>query len=338
MTTDISKYEITRPPRPMLAREADGVYWMSRYVERAEHIARLLRTKMSLLADSGDMDEPMVEKLWLSVPQVFRRPTEAFAATGGGGMAALGAQIAAYMTFDQENPNSLVCCLTRARENARGVRETISAEMWEEINAVYWSIRADDARQRFDESPDAFLKNVLSASMLFQGLADQTLRHDQRWHFVQLGKYVERVDYTARVTWNHWDILTGAEDEMDVPVRNIHWMGLVRACCSIEAYKRANLGEVDGLRVASFITLEESFPRSIRYAVRGAYKAISAVADESDSRKADAPQRLLGRLDAQLEYAEVAEMVNDGVPQYLGKIEAAIADVAIALQRGYFLL
>jgi uncharacterized alpha-E superfamily protein len=333
--TDISKYAITRPPRPMLAREADGVYWMSRYVERSEHIARLLRTKMSMLADSGDMDESLLEGLWMSVPQVFRQHKEGLA---GGGSSAMEAKIAAHVTFDDHNPNSLINCLTRARENARGVRETISAEMWEELNAVYWMIRSDDARQRFDESPDAFLKNVLSASMLFQGLADQTLRHDQRWQFVQLGKYIERVDYTARVTSIHWTLLTEAEETLDLALRNIHWMGLVRACCAIEAYKRANLGEIDGLRVASFLTLEPGFPRSIRYAVRGAYDAISAVADESDARKADAPQRLLGRLDAQLEYAEVSELVEEGVPRYLSKIEAAIADVAVALQRGYFLL
>lgn len=328
---DLNKYALTRPPRPMLAREADSVYWMSRYVERAEHVARLLRVKLNLLADTGDLEEEFVDSLWRSVPTVFRLGNRL---EGDGPIAS---RVTAYMTFDPENPNSLLSCLTLARENARGVRETISAEMWEELNALYWSIQGDDARQRFDDSPDTFLKNTLTASLLFQGLSDQTMRHDQRWHFTQLGKYIERVDFTCRVVSTHWQILTAAEDDLDVPLRNIHWMGLLRACCSIEAFRKTFLGELDGLRVVSFIALEPNFPRSIRFAARCAYDAIDAIRKESDARKADVAQRLLGRLDAQLEYAELAEIVAEGVPQYLQKIEAAVGDVALALQRGYFL-
>lgn len=331
---DLSKYTITRPPRPMLAREADSVYWMSRYVERAEHIARLLRIKMNLLADSGDLGEELVEQLWRSVPQIVRLAEDPPASAGDG---PLSQRIAYFMTLDPANPNSMVSCITHARENARGVRETISAEMWEEINAIYWSMRSGDARRRFDESPDEFLAGVLTASMLFQGLTDQTMRHDQRWQFTQLGKHLERIDFTCRAVSSHWQILTAAEDELDLPLRNIHWMGLLRTCCSIEAYRKANLGELDGLRVASFLTLERNFPRSIRYSVCNAFDAIRAVREESDAKKGDAPERILGRLDAQLEYAEVGEMVHEGVPQYLGKVEAAVGDVALALQKGYFL-
>lgn len=333
---DLSKYDLTRGPRPMLAREADSVYWMGRYVERAEHIARLLRIKLNLLADSGDLEDALVEKLWRCVPAVFKIGGEP-AALAGGGVETIGNRVTAYMAFDPSNANSLVSCLTRARENARGVRETISAEMWEELNAIYWSFRADDAKVRLEESPDAFLTTVLTASMLFQGLADQTMRHDQRWQFIQLGKYVERVDFTCRVVSLHWQILTAAEHELDQPLRNIHWMGLLRSCCSIEAYRKSYLAEIDGLRVVAFLTHEEAFPRSIRYSVRAAVDAIAAIRMESDARKADGAQRILGRLDAQLEYAEMSELVAEGVPQYLARIEDEVSEVAVALQRGYFL-
>lgn len=328
---DLSKYTITRPPRPMLAREADSVYWMSRYVERAEHIARLLRVKMNLLADSGDMDEALVEQLWRCVPAICRLGDDL---PDDGPLAS---RVAALMTFHPDNPNSLVNCVTRARENARSVRETVSNEMWEELNSLYWSFHAGDARKRFDESPDDFLRSVLTASMLFQGLSDQTMRHDQRWQFVQLGKYVERIDFTCRVVSHHWTILTAAEDELDAPLRNIHWMGLLRTCCSIEAYRKTHLAELDGLRVAAFLTLERNFPRSIRYAVEHACESIRAVRGESEARKGDAAARVLGRLDAQLEYAEISEIVAEGVPTYMGRIESAIAEVALSLQRGYFL-
>jgi uncharacterized alpha-E superfamily protein len=335
-TADLSKYKLSHKSRPMLAREADSVYWMSRYIERAEHMARMLRIKMAMLADSGDLEESLVEGLWRSIPQVARLgddvPLPANAPD-----APLPVRIAAYMTFNPANPNSLINCLTRARENARSVRETISTEMWEEINAIYWSLRAEEAQRRFEESPDAYLSSVLSMSMLFQGMADQTMRHDQRWQFTQLGKYVERIDFTCRAISHHWTLLTAAESEMDQPLLNIHWMGLLRTCCSIEAYRKTNLGELDGLRVTSFLTLERNFPRAIRYAVAGAYEAISAIRAESDAGKGDAAERILGRLDAQLEYAEVSELLAEGVPQYLGRIEYAIFEVAQALQKGYFL-
>ena len=110
---------------------------------------------------------------------------------------ALVQRVAQHMTFNSENPNSLFNCIARARENARGVRETISAEMWENLNTLYWTLR--DAPARFDESPEDVYRQVMMGSMLFQGLTDQTLQHDQRWHFIQLGKFLERIDVTSRV-------------------------------------------------------------------------------------------------------------------------------------------
>src|SRR4029078_4012830 len=106
-------------------------------------------------------------------------------------------QVAQHMTFNTDNPNSLFNCISRARENARGVRETISAEMWENLNTLYWTLR--DAPARFYESPEDVYRQVMIGSMLFQGLTDQTLQHDQRWYFAQLGKYLERIDVTSRV-------------------------------------------------------------------------------------------------------------------------------------------
>ena len=111
------------------------------------------------------------------------------------------------MTFDVENPNSLISCVTRARENARGIRENISAEMWENLNTLYWSLRSEDAPARFEDSPDDFYRQVMTGSMLFQGLTDQTLAHDQRWLFTQIGKYLERIDVTCRVIETKFNIL-----------------------------------------------------------------------------------------------------------------------------------
>ena len=329
----VPKFSQHAASRPLLARDADSMYWMSRYVERAEHVARLLLVNSNLLVDVGDLAPELQDRQWQSVLTIMRNGTPPAAATGQ----ALGGRIPLYMTFDHENPNSLLSCVTRARENARGIRENISAEMWEAINTLYWSIRGDDAQARYDESPDNFYRQVMNGSMLFQGLTDQTLDHDQRWLFTQLGKYLERIDVTCGIIETKYGILKSAEPRLEGALRNIHWMAVLRCCCSLEAYRRQHVGDMDPLRVASFLILERHYPRSIRFAVAMAHQAIAAIRSEVNPLAIDPAERILGRLDAQLEYAEISEILTDGLPAYLQRIRGQIAETAMAVQKTYFL-
>ena len=314
----------------MLARDADAMYWMSRYVERAEHIARLLLVNSNLLIDVGDLAPRLQQQQWESVLTIMHtgEPPE--------GESSIGVRIQKFMVFDHENPNSLVSCFTRARENARGIRENISAEMWESLNTLYWSINADDAPSRFEDSSDDFYRQLMIGSMLFQGLTDQTLAHDQRWQFAQLAKHLERVDVTCRVIETKFNILRSSEF-LENALRNIHWMAVLRSCCSIEGYRRNFVGEMDAMRVASYLILESDFPRSVRYCVAAAHEAIAAIRAEVNPLAIDPAERILGRLKAQLEYAEPAEIFDEGLPSYLQKIQNAIAETAIAVQKAYFL-
>jgi uncharacterized alpha-E superfamily protein len=326
-----SLQSLNRPPRPMLARDADGIYWMSRYVERSEHVARLLLVNANFLIDVGDLAPRMQNRLWQTIYSILRLPAPE---ENGEPM---GPQVQKSLTLDASNPNSLVSCLTRARENARGIRENISVEMWEALNTHYWSIRSDDAIQRFEESPDGFWRSIMTGSMLFQGLTDQTLAHDQRWHFTQLAKHFERADITCRVIETRLDILSGEEAKTESTIRNVNWMAVLRSCCSIEAYRRRHLGDMDPLKVAAFLILEKSFPRSVRFSVRAACEAISQIRGGARPAGVDAAERILGRLDAQLEYAELGEILSDGLPAYLQKIQNSLADAALAVQQAYFL-
>jgi len=242
-----------------------------------------------------------------------------------------------YLTFNLDNPNSILNCLTHARENARGIRENISSEMWENLNALYWSIRSDDTPNRFDDSPDDLFRSVMTGSMLFQGLTDQTLAHDQRWQFTQLAKYLERTDVTCRVIQTKYDILKSNEQIFDSTLRNLHWMAVLRSCCSIEAYRRQYLGDMDPTRVAGFLILERNFPRSIRFSVSGALAAISAIRASSRGNVIDPTERILGRLDAQLEYAELSEILTEGIPAYLQRIQTTVHEAAMAVQQSYFM-
>ena len=329
----VPKFSQHQARRPLLARDADSMYWMSRYIERAEHVARLLLVNSNLLVDVGDLAPDLQERQWHSIPTIMRSqlPEEHRMAWGAAN------PIPRYMTFDGDNPNSLLTCVSRARENARGIRENISAEMWECVNMLYWAIRSEDASTRFEDSPDDFYRQMMNGSMLFQGLTDQTLDHDQRWLFTQLGKYLERIDVSCGIIETKYSILNSAEQRLEGALKNIHWMAVLRSCCSLEAYRRQNVGDMDPLRVASFLILERTYPRSIRYAVALAHRAIADIRSEVNPLAIDPAERILGRLDAQLEYAEMSEILTDGFSAYLEKIRNQIAETAMAIQKSYFL-
>ena len=332
----VPKFPSHAPARPMLARDADSMYWMSRYVERAEHVARLLLVNSNLLMDVGELAPTLQQRQWQSVLTVFRLDPAHLPADGSPA-APMGSRVAQYMVFDRDNANSLLNCVTRARENSRAIRENISAEMWECLNTLYWSIKSDDARARFEESPDDFYRQVMLSSMLFQGLTDQTQPHDQGWQFTQLGKLLERVDVTCRIIETKFSILRSADNLMAGAMRNIQWMAVLRSCCSIEAYRRQYVGDMDPLRVASFLILERTFPRSIRYCVEMAHESISAIRAEVNPLAIDPAERVLGRLNTQLEYSEISEILGEGLPAYLTRIQTNIAEAGFAVQKSYFL-
>jgi uncharacterized alpha-E superfamily protein len=244
MSTDTTKFFVTRPPRPMLSRDADSVYWMSRYIERAEHVARILLINTNLLMDVGELAPDLQARQWQSVitimrspPLPRRRPPPPHGERSRRRRDVDRVRVAHHMAFNAENPNSLYSCLSRARgKRARHPRDDLPRDVGVHEHAVLGAPRR--ARRGFDESPEDFYRQVMTGSMLFQGLADQTLQHDQRWHFTQLGKFLERIDVTARVLGTRFALLKGAEAKIEAPIRNIHWMAVLRSCCSIEAYRR----------------------------------------------------------------------------------------------------
>jgi len=322
----------TRAPRerPMLSRDADCMYWMARYVERAEHVARLLLVNANVLIDVGDLAVDLQNQQWQSLMTILRLPPLSEGAD-------VGYRVAQSLAFGQDNPNSILNCISRARENARSIRENISSEMWENLNTLYWTLCSDDAPARFEESREELYRIVMGASMLFQGLTDQTLAHDQRWLFAQLAKYLERIDVTCRVIETKFYILRSNEQQLESTLRNIHWMAVLRSCCSIEAYRRNHLGDMDPINVAGFLILEKSFPRSIRFSVSAALAAMSAIRSSTIGAAVDPAERVLGRLEAQLEYAEISEILAEGIPTYLQRIQNGIYEAASAVQQAFFL-
>jgi len=304
---------------------------MSRYVERAEHVSRILKINANLLMDVGELEPEMLDDQWKSVLRIVGVTD----LPAGPGM--MGERVARHLTFDETNPNSVVMCLEKARENARSVRSEISAEMWEHLNQMYWTLESGEARQRFDEQPEEFYNAIMLGSMLFQGLTDQTLTHDQRWMFSQLSKSLERVDITCRILDVKFDALSLAEDLLEDSLWNIQWMSVLRMCCSIEAYRRQFLGDLDPAKIASFLILEDSFPRSIRYNVEAALESICHIRKVTSPNSLDPAEKILGKLAARLEYAEPADILQGGVRPYLAEIRTEALQASAIVQQTYFL-
>ena len=324
--------------RPMLARVADAMYWMSRYVERTEHVSRILLETGSLLTDVGDLAPALRREYRRDVLRILGLDVDGEVDhLLKGTDEAIALQICDFMTFQESNSTSLLSCLTTARENARSVRENISGEMWENLNMLYWSLQGDDARARFDDSPQELFRQVLLGTRLYQGLTDQTLAHGQGWLFTQIGKHLERLDMICRIIVTRNALLQNADMAIDSAERNIHWMSLLRNCASLEAYRRIHVGDMEPASVVAFLVLERRFPQSIRYCVYHAHDAAQRLRAEIDPHSIDAAVRILGRLNTQLEYAEVAEIERVGLTDYLRQIRDTAAAAAEALRNAYFL-
>jgi uncharacterized alpha-E superfamily protein len=332
--SDPSRFNINLPGKPMLARVAESMYWMNRYIERAEHLARLILVNSNVLIDIVDLATKLEQQLWQGVLRVMHLDHSEIADK----LLAdenVAARVSQYMTFDADN--GLLACLSKARENARSIRENISGEMWENLNTLYWTIRGDDARQRFVEAPHDIYREVMTGSFLFQGLTNQTLGHGQGWLFGQLAKHLERADITCRIIETKFDILSAAEHDLDGPERNIHWMAVLRSCCSIEEYRRMHPGDMDPMHVATFLVLEHRFPRSICYSVRHAHESASGIRGAINQHSPGTAERILVRLHAQLEHADPSEIAEEGVQAYLQRVREKIGQASMAVQGAYFL-
>ncbi len=180
----------------MLSRVADSLYWMSRYIERAEDNARILDVNLQLLLDLANLSESETLQQWNSIISSLEE-NELFASLYEHPD---GKAVAEFVTLQKQNPNSVLCCLSSARENARTTREQITSEMWEQINRMYLFVKGDSAGRLLRSSAHEFFKRIVIGSHLFQGITDATMTHGEGWDFIRIGKLLERADCTSIIS------------------------------------------------------------------------------------------------------------------------------------------
>ncbi|MBA3963998.1 MAG: alpha-E domain-containing protein [Chthoniobacterales bacterium] len=313
----------------MLSRVADSLYWMSRYIERAENDARILDVNLQLLLDLGGEADAMQH--WAPVIASLEE-TNTFDSLYE---TADEASVTEFLTLQKENPNSILSCLTRARENARTTREQISSEMWEEINRLYLFVQSDAARKLLLASPHEFFKQVITGSHLFQGVSGATMTHGEGWDFIRIGTLLERADCTSRILDVKYHILLPSGEDVGGNVDTVQWMGVLKSCSGLEAYCKLYVSQVAPWKVAQFLITHQEFPRSIRYCVDSLDYALHRISGVDESRYANEAERLSGRLRSDLDYVTIGEIFDFGLHEYLTEIQERLVEVSNAMHGTY---
>ena len=241
----------------MLSRVADSLYWMSRYLERAEHTARVVNVNLNLTLDRAPADAGRHwGRLLTSLPDP---PSWHVRAAGSGDE---------RTTVDLANRESIAASIGAARENARQVREEISSEMWEEINRLHLRVQQHQpVASELTAGAHEFLSATVTGVHQIQGVTDATMTHGEGWHFIELGRYLERASSTAALLDVQFREAPPADAGVPGVSEFVEWVGLLKSCCAFEAYCRHYTADVRPQRIAEFLVLNPGFPRSIHFAV-----------------------------------------------------------------------
>jgi uncharacterized alpha-E superfamily protein len=303
----------------MLSRVADSLYWMSRYLERAEHTTRLLDVNLNLMLDESSTSS---DHRWMRVLEALGKPKRLKWAGNP-------YEVARALTFDTGVKSSVVSCIIAARENARHVREQISTEQWHRLNSLFLEVTRPEFKRALDlesldaaaEGAAAFLQQVMEAVHQFQGVTDSTMSHGEGWHFIQIGRFLERASATAMLLEAYNEDLWAHPERVAEGNEYLEWMGLLRSATAFEAYCKVYTADLTPERILEFLLLDPEFPHSLRFSINSLKQAIGAIQEQSGKNRAEELHRIAGRLSAKLSYASVDEILLSDVVVYVRSIQ-----------------
>jgi uncharacterized alpha-E superfamily protein len=297
--------------KPLLSRVADSVYWMARYIERAENVARFIDVNHNLTLDlpQGYLDQ------WQPIVDTTGDRAIFLERYGQ----ATQESVMRFLAFDPENPNSIYSCVLSARENARSVRETISSEMWQQINTLYLLITGESRKSMPTSLPD-FCQSVRMACHLFQGITDVTMSHNEPWHFIRLGRKLERADKTTRMLDVKYFILLPTVADVGTPYDDIQWTAVLKSVSGFEMYRK-RYGRISPDRIVEFLLLDGEFPRALRYCVGLADQSLHAITGTPAGSFSCATEQRLGLLRSELDYAHVDSILAHGLHEFFDALQ-----------------
>lgn len=313
----------------MLSRVANSIHWMSRYLERAENTARFIDVNLHMI-----LDVPVAyEHQWAPLVAVTG-DSDAFKARYG---EATQDAVVQFLVFDRENPNSIYNCLAAARENARSTREAISSEMWEQMNRTYLMVRDAESTRRVWSEAASFFSHFKKACHLFNGTADATMTHGEGWHFMRMGRLLERADKTSRMLDVKYFILLPETEYVGSPYDSLQWTALLKSASALEMYRKEH-HRITPRNVAEFLVLDADFPRSMRHCLIDAEESAKAIAGSAPRSFRNTAEQRLGRLRSELDYTGIDEIFTLGLHEYLDDFQARLNGIGEAIHETFFAL
>jgi len=308
----------------MLSRVANAIYWLARYVERAEYCARVLDVNSQLVLDASGVADFDPVGSWLPTVSVSG-DAELFKARYS--------QIdernaATFMLFDRENPNSVRSCINQARENARTVREQISSEMWEQINRLYLRLRDQGFEDYQRIGPNEYLGRAKASIQLLFGIAESLMPRREGWHFFNLGRFLERADNVSRLIDAKYYAILPEDYPPGSAMDLIQWAAVLRSCSAFEAFRKNRHGRITGSRVVEYLILDAFFPQSVYFSVSTAESALRDISGDSEHRFSNPAVRAMGKLRADLDYVVIEDIIGRGLHEYIDELQERIADIS----------
>jgi uncharacterized alpha-E superfamily protein len=312
----------------MLSRVADSLYWINRYVERAENISRFVEVSEAMALDCP----PGSAEPWLPLIDASgdRELFDTLYPAGGPD------QVVEFLVRAEANPSSIVNCIAYARENARQIRDVITTEMWEQINGLYWSLL--DNEHFWRQPPQEQLREIRRGCQLFYGVTDATLSRDLSWQFSRLGRLIERADKSTRILDVKYFLLLPSPEEVGGVLDELQWISLLRSAGAYQMFRQAQLGVITPRAVAAFLLLDPVFPRSVRYCLERIHETLQVVGGRSVPGAPDELECLSGLTLARWSYTQIDELVSCGLHEAIDALQRDLNTLHGLIHERYFVL
>ncbi len=312
----------------MLSRVAATTFWINRYVERAENNARFLSVNFNLALDLPpsvtEQWKPLVLATgsWELFSSLYDQPSKQ--------------NVIDFMAFNRENPNSIFSCICTARDGAKGIRENLNTETWQQVNQLYLYIQeGSKQKRRVTKDPRAFFEDIRKNIQLLFGIGDSTIARTEGWYLSKLGQLLERADNTSRILDVKYHVLLPSLDSVGSPVDLIHWAALLKSVSAYNMY-RMLYGKLEPLSIVEYLVLNRRFPRSILFCLMEAEHALRSISGNFHTAFSNDAEKRLGMLRSDLEFLEVSEIMDQGLHEYIDRMQMRISKVSDAIYETYF--
>ena len=310
----------------MLSRVADSLYWINRYVERAENISRFVEVSEAMALDCP----PGSAEPWLPLIDASG-DRELFDKLYPGGSPD---DVVKFLVREPDNPSSVVNCLTFARENARQIRDVITTEMWEQINGCYWGLQEPDY---WEQPPQEQLRIIRRDCQLFYGVTDATLSRDLSWQFSRLGRLLERADKTTRILDVKYFLLLPSNEDVGGVLDELQWIALLRTAGAYQMFRQSQQRAIAPQAVAGFLLLDPIFPRSVRYCLERINETLRIIRGGSVPGSPDELECLAGLTLARWSYTSINDLISSGLHEAIDHLQQNLNQLHTLIEKRYFI-